>query len=301
MTAALLLLAPAVLVEPLAGGAWRISNGAAEAVVNPALGRITRFGWPGGPNLLWESELEMGGWKNHGGDKVWPAPQADWNWPPETEYDPGVWALERIPRGVLMRTLRPGSKTGALFERRIQMHPGLPILECQTVLTNGAASPRRMSPWQVTQIDRPSAVWLPLAPSDQRPRGYSVYGDADDKGLTEPVGRRLRIRAGDEGMKYGSASPEGWVAAEAHGVEVRLWARFYEWADYPDGGLAQQVYTSPESIGYVELELAGPLKTLAPGQSTRLDTRLSFSQTPIVADRSDSDSGRATSPLLPAE
>ncbi len=278
MIAALLLLAPAVLVEPLPGGAWRIANGQAEAVVNPALGRITRFGWPGGPNLLWESNLEMGGWQNHGGDKVWPAPQSDWNWPPETEYDPGEWALERIPRGVLMRTLRPGAKTGALFVRRIQMHPGLPILECQTVLTNGGPAPRRMSPWQITQIDRPTEVWLPLAPSPQRPRGYAVYGNEDDSGLTRMVDGQLLIRSTDKGMKYGSASPEGWVMAKAHGAEIRLWSRFYAWADYPDGGLAQQIYTSPADIGYVELELAGPLKTLAPGESTRLDTQLSFAR-----------------------
>src|SRR5712671_5823512 len=64
-----------------------VSNGRVEAVIVPAIGRVMQFRLAGdedGP--FWENRTlngrkpdpESNDWGNFGGDKAWPAPQADW-------------------------------------------------------------------------------------------------------------------------------------------------------------------------------------------------------------------------------
>src|SRR6266536_3501346 len=64
-----------------------VSNGRVEAMIVPAIGRVMQFRFAGeedGP--FWENrvldgrkpEPESKEWGNFGGDKTWPAPQADW-------------------------------------------------------------------------------------------------------------------------------------------------------------------------------------------------------------------------------
>jgi len=79
-----------------------VSNGRVEAVIVPAVGRVMQFRFAGtedGP--FWENRALDGKapdpqskeWSNFGGDKAWPAPQADWSritpraWPPPVAFD----------------------------------------------------------------------------------------------------------------------------------------------------------------------------------------------------------------------
>jgi hypothetical protein len=73
--------------EPGAG-VVTLSNDEVQLTVDPALGRITEYGFKGGRNVFWENPKavefapKFDGWLNWGGDKVWVWPQDDWNWPP---------------------------------------------------------------------------------------------------------------------------------------------------------------------------------------------------------------------------
>lgn len=79
-----------------------ISNGKVEAIVVPQIGRVMQFRFTGdhdGP--FWENSRLSGKapnsqsseWGNFGGDKSWPAPQAEWEkmtgrgWPPPAAFD----------------------------------------------------------------------------------------------------------------------------------------------------------------------------------------------------------------------
>src|SRR5262245_60839367 len=80
-------------------GAWRMTNGTVELILVPQIGRIMRYGFVGGPNVLWENPAMHGKvvppkagdkeWANYGGDKLWPAPQDRWGWPPDPYLDRG--------------------------------------------------------------------------------------------------------------------------------------------------------------------------------------------------------------------
>ncbi len=248
--------------------AWVISNGALEVVVVPEVGRVMSIRRPGGPNLLWTSPgTDSGGWRNWGGDKAWPAPQELWSWPPEAAYDGEPWEVRRAPRGVLMRSLRPAAKTGAMFERRIALHPTLPEVEFTTILANGGKEAREMSPWQVMQIARPERAWLPR-------EGFAPYDWNEEKELARVLEDRVEVRPGKAAAKFGSGSPEGWVAIAAQGEVLELRARWFAWGRYPDEGRAQQLFLSAPDQGYGELELAGELRLLQPGESSRLDAVL---------------------------
>ena len=53
--------------------------------------------------------------------------------------------------------------------------------------------------------------------------------------------------------------------------------------DYPDQGSSVEVYTNPDPLAYVELEMLGPLEILQPGDSA------SFACTYTLSRRTDSD------------
>src|SRR5262245_43962467 len=72
--------------------AYVMSNGKVTAVVVPAIGRVMQFGFAGEEGVFWENRALDGrladgqllvwaakDWVNFGGDKTWPAPEADWS------------------------------------------------------------------------------------------------------------------------------------------------------------------------------------------------------------------------------
>ncbi|HEX4945248.1 MAG TPA: hypothetical protein VFZ34_01125, partial [Blastocatellia bacterium] len=63
-----------------------LSNGKVEAIIIPSIGRVMQFRFVGEEGVFWENPAVAGKpvkpdakeWINFGGDKPWPAPQADW-------------------------------------------------------------------------------------------------------------------------------------------------------------------------------------------------------------------------------
>ncbi len=66
-------------------GSFTISNGAVEATVVPAIGRVMQFHFVREEDVFWENRSMDGQapdpasdkWDNFGGDKSWPSPQED--------------------------------------------------------------------------------------------------------------------------------------------------------------------------------------------------------------------------------
>ena len=87
-------------------GAVQMSNGTVEIVIVPQIGRIMRYGFVGGPNMLWNNIALAGkttdlasaskDWNNYGGDKLWPAPQDRWAWPPDRVLDSAPQTVKKL-------------------------------------------------------------------------------------------------------------------------------------------------------------------------------------------------------------
>ncbi|HEY0866367.1 MAG TPA: hypothetical protein VGE01_03255, partial [Fimbriimonas sp.] len=105
-------------------GSYRLSNNRIEMVVVPQIGRIMYLGFKGGKNLLWEhpslggvnGNLGQGEYQYFGGDKLWVAPQSNWNWPPDQSVDGAPWEAKSTQDGIIL-TSPVSKKWGVQFER----------------------------------------------------------------------------------------------------------------------------------------------------------------------------------------
>src|SRR5687767_10327386 len=103
----------AKLPDPEFPDAIRLSNGTVNLVIVPSIGgRIMRYGYVLGPNLLWtnpsaprpdpEAAATQPKHLNYGGDKAWPWPQDQWPlllgrvYPPPAEADQQPYTSRRI-------------------------------------------------------------------------------------------------------------------------------------------------------------------------------------------------------------
>lgn len=263
-------------------GAIRLSNGVVDLVVVPEIGRVVRFGFVGGPNVLWlhpELRGQVGegktDWRNFGGDKLWTAPQSDWVWPPDPDQDGRPHRLELRRDGVRL-TSPVSERFGTRFVREIRLRPERAEVEFRNVLRNEGKVPRRMAVWQVTQVDDPAWTMLRPNPAGRNTRGWHDYDAIANKtpDVHTTAGDYLVIRrAPTVFRKYGSDHPSGTIWGRMAGGILEMSAAFDPKAEYPDQNSMQQIYVNGDPLKYAELELAGPLTDLAPGKSTRFDVR----------------------------
>jgi hypothetical protein len=153
-----------------------------------------------------------GEWLNHGGDKLWPAPQgwdndAQWPGPPDAARDGQPYCVERIDDNTAIRlTSRDGSPSGLRFFRIIRPIPGRSGIRFQVTMTNSSGQPRRWGVWSPTQVDAAMPdgtsansqmrAFCPLNPKSHFPRGYRVMFGAEDN----PAFRTDRVRLSLRGL-----------------------------------------------------------------------------------------------------
>ncbi len=264
---------------------YRISNGLIDVVVVPQIGRIMRLGRANGPNLLFESPLkadgkaEFGGlWQNFGGDKIWPAPQSVWKWPPEPQYDVQPWRVEPTKDGLRMWTTQPGSITGLLLERSIHLATSQTEIVVENRYTNASQTTQRFAGWQICQVADPAMCILPRDLTDSGGKGWSTYEPIDVSDITQQVGSVIQIhRDRKRSAKFGSTSSAGFVSAFFED-DVLVLSADHPKGEYVDGGKAQQVYISQDPAKYAEIEITGPLTSVPPGGSLVFKTKLQLSR-----------------------
>jgi hypothetical protein len=259
-------------------GALRLRNEQVEVIVVPEVGRVMSFRFHDGQNVFWEDGSLRGKrgdrtgreWVNFGGDKTWPAPEAEWKthtkrekWMPPPGFDGMPGRARRDDRAiVLTSTIDPfyGIRTA----RRITLRGDDPIMVIETEYekVSGAAMP--VGIWVVTQFRDPVAVYVPVAAASRFPGGHFRFRDTPWPQLTTVDGLIKVTRDPAASHKLGSdADRMLWVGTK----EMCLVAMTrVAGAEYPDRGASAEVYTNPDPKTYVELETLGPLATLAPGQ-----------------------------------
>jgi hypothetical protein len=261
-----------------------LGNGVVEAVIVPAVGRVMQFRFAGsadGP--FWENEALRGShhdaaskeWSNFGGDKAWPAPQADWprrigrDWPPPAGFDSMPMTVEIDRTGVtLVSQVDPGY--GIRVRRRIELAPGLPVMTTTTRYENVAGAPLSVGVWTITQLKDPIALYAPLAgqPSPGGPRILESGGPPPDLAVTDDLLSLTRDRA--QNRKIGLLGRTlVWLGRSE---TLRLDSELVGGAPYPDEGRSAQIYTNADPLAYVELEMLGPLETLRTGDAIERTT-----------------------------
>jgi hypothetical protein len=291
-----------------------LSNGLVELQLAPEIGgRVIQFKL-GDYEYLWVNDTIAGGkptatglspkgeWMNWGGDKLWPAPQSVWNWPPSV-------ALEQFPHkasivrasgttATIMHTSPPDPKAGIQFTRTISMRDGVAGVVLESTMKNIDTKPRRWAVWEVMQLpaaDRKGPVYetnlsayTPFNPKSRFPGGFHIFDENKTNPAWQPDAKTgmMRVHYERTGGKIGLDSVAGWTAIVLGRDGYALVHRFqtFPGKDYPDGDTVEYYTHAPgeffldgttnsitgdpkEIVPYVEAEILSPIVNLKPGES----------------------------------
>lgn len=256
---------------------WLLANPQVEAVVVPALGRVMQFRFRGersGP--FWENERLAGRrpdpqateWFNVGGDKTWPAPQADWEqltsraWPPPATFD--AVPLEVVVGKNSLTLISPvDPHYGIRTRRTITLHPARPEMYITTQYEKVAGNPVRVGIWTITQLKDPVRVYAMVPANSLLAGGFNLQSPEPPPSL-KVLDRWLSLTRNPKAShKIGlDASGLLWVGEQ---TMVRIDSPREAGRVYPDQQSSAEVYTNPDPLSYVELELLGPLEVFKPG------------------------------------
>ncbi|HYE31862.1 MAG TPA: hypothetical protein VEH27_10555 [Methylomirabilota bacterium] len=256
-----------------------MSNGSAEIIIVPAIGRIMQFRFTGdedGP--FWENrsldgkapDLAASDWINFGGDKTWPAPQADWGqiakrgWPPPAAFD-SMPAQYRIEGTTVMLVNSVDSNYGIHARRFIELDPDKPVMRVRTQYEKVSGNPVRVGVWVITQLDDPVLMYMPAPNPSPYPEGFNRQSDKLPLGLETTDGMLTMKRSRQDSTKIGNHAGALLWAGEEELLLIE--SPRVKNAEYPDQGSSAEIYTNPDPLEYVELELLGPLQNMQTGSS----------------------------------
>src|SRR5688500_12664724 len=159
--------------------AIRLSNGTVNLVVVPSIGgRILRYGFVGGTNVLWNNPktsklpTTRPTYFNYGGDKAWPWPQDDWplligrHFPPPPECDQAPFKSRLIGSHGVRLESPPIPSHAARIVREIMLEPSGTRVTIVTrlELASGERPPPSMAAWSVTQVPGDVQVYARMIP-----------------------------------------------------------------------------------------------------------------------------------------
>lgn len=262
-----------------------MSNGKVDLVIVPAIGRVMQFKFAGaadGP--FWENRALDGKspdpkakeWGNFGGDKTWPSPQADWpnvatrGWPPPPAFD-SMPVDVKMEAGVVTLVSAVDPFYGIRTQRRIELEPDQPVMRITTIYEKVSGAPQKVGVWVITQLKDPQGAFAAVPSPSLFAQGYNKQSDElplDLKATKEMLSMRRHTKTSHKVGGDGGALV--WVGA---GECLLIESARVAGAEYPDQGSSAEIYTNPDPLAYVELELLGPLQTLSPGQKMERDSR----------------------------
>ncbi|MCF7669410.1 MAG: DUF4380 domain-containing protein [Verrucomicrobia bacterium] len=271
-------------IKPIDYRGWEnafvLSNNSVEAVIVPAVGRIMQFRFKDGPTVFWENtELfgepvnpESDTWRNFGGDKAWPAPQAEWPevtpraWPPPKGFDSMPMACRANGDMVVLESATDPDY-GIRVIRKIRLRAIEPVMVVETTYKKVEGAPVEVGVWVVTQLCDPMRVYIPVPEKSVFEEGYNLQLGTLPAGF-EKTGRLISLKRNAEtAHKIGSDAGRLLWLGESTCLLMKS-PRLPD-ADYPDNGSSAEVYTNPNPLEYIELELLGPLKKMQQGDEIK--------------------------------
>ncbi|MGO1768362.1 MAG: DUF4380 domain-containing protein [Microbacterium sp.] len=242
---------------------------------------------------------EMSRWVNYGGDKTWPAPQGwsspqEWAGPPDPVLDSGAYAWEGEQHedgsAVVRMTSAPDPRTGLVLERRFRLGRGESGYDLRVTATNVSGRSVRWALWNVSQRAAgpvgQGGVWVDVDADASADPVPLVVGTGTP--VWDAVGpAMIRVPHQDVVGKLGFPTASGRLSHAAGGTTTTMTFDAERLATYPDRGSRAEVWMehpleSPlEHLGglrpshrIVEIEVLGPLRDLAPGETMSLDVRV---------------------------
>ena len=290
------------MIETLTYRGWpdalRLTNGLVEAVVVPSVARIMRWGFVGGPNLLYENlavagkPIPLNTWLNTGGDKVWPWPQSDWprllgrDWPPPPGADQQPQTAEALAPDTIKLVSPRVVPWGLRIERTLTLPAGASDLHVTSrfVAYRDHADPLSVGVWTITQVPvGAGVVWVRLLPSSPLPGGTKTL--MDGRLPTRPVAGNRLLRVERDPASSAKIGIDADALAVAQGDTLFVVRPRSEppptdnrGAGYQPGEIAQ-IYAQPDdpraaaqgTPPYIELERTSPRKPLRAGDTLTLD------------------------------
>jgi hypothetical protein len=284
---------------------WRdamfLSNGKARAVVVPAVGRVMQFGFAGEEGVFWENRALDGcalsfrdaewrekDWVNVGGDKSWPAPEAEWpnftqrkGWRPPPAFDGMPFDAKTTADGGVVLTSAVDPFFGVRVQRTVHLDSHLPVMTITTTYEKVSGEPAKIGVWVVTQFKDPLSLYAPVPPGSAFSEGYTVLGKVPPPSLK--AGDGLLSLTRDPKVPHKIGNDAGMLLWVGERTMCRLEAPRAEGAEHPDRGCSAEVYTNPDPLRYIELEMLGPLQLLKAGD------RISRTSTYTLLRRSAAD------------
>ncbi len=259
-------------------GCLKLSNGSVDVILTTAIGpRILFYGPTGGSNVFGHfpdaaKETELGTWKPYGGHRLWVGAEAL----PAT-YAPDNDPIEHTADGDLTVTLRqPVDKAGIRKQIRLTLAPEGTAVHLEQTITSHCLWPVQIATWAISIVE-PGTSIVPRVPFQShddylpvtQPIALCAFTDLQDPRLT--LGQKYLLLHGDpdrpSSQKLGLRNKQNWCA---HLTNNLLFVKTFthdETADYPDYGVNTEVYTEGR---FQELELLGPSRVVAPGESLTL-------------------------------
>ena len=279
--------------------AWRVERGPLALILVPQVGgRLMGIQWHGqdlsfvNPDCagrvrdvaaisdVHECKRRLG-FLLWGGDKTWLAPQSRWtDEVPFIDLDSGAYDLSIDEANGRITMVSPVCReTGVQIERTLTLDDRDGAWSLTHTLHNRAAADVTWAPWDVAMIQRPATVFLPTRPGSAFPDGVRTFGN---EGVSTDV-REQVVRLSDGiatvtcrdalKFKYGVDAEIGSVLAVIEGgrrgpVGLRKSVPAADSGPYAHGCVAE-VFNAAD-YPYFEVELHGPVTTIAPGGSVSL-------------------------------
>jgi hypothetical protein len=254
-----------------------MSNGKVEVVIVPAIGRVMQFKFVGdeeGP--IWNNRRldgqpangEANDWVNFGGDKTWPSPEAQWpklrghSWRPPAAFDSmPVQASIGNDSATLVSPVDPSY--GIRTHRKITLIPDKPIMRIETTYEKIQGDPKKVGVWVITQVRDPIGAYLAVPASSIFPNGYNNMAHSLPPSLRFEKGLLSLTRNPKAAYKIGSdAGAVLWVGNK---MALLIESPRVAGGEYPDHNSSAEIYTNPDPLQYIEMELLGPLSTMKVG------------------------------------
>ena len=256
----------------------KLSNGSVDVIVTTDVGpRILFYGPSGGGNRLAlfpknSTKTPLGEWKPYGGHRLWVWPELF----PAT-YAPDNDPIEHESDGELSLTLRqPVDAAGMQKQMRVTLDASGPRVKLEQTVTSRALWPVDIAAWAITVVACGTAIVprVPFQTHDEcvtvkQPLALCAFTDLEDPRFT--LGLPYILLRADPNLahsqKFGLRNKQDWCA---HLVDDTLFVKRFqndEQASYPDYDVNNEVYVEGS---YMEVELLGPRRVVAPGESITL-------------------------------
>jgi hypothetical protein len=210
-------------------------------------------------------------WMIRGGHRLWIAPENE-----ELSYVPDNVPVKHEmlpPHGV--RLVNDGVDPWKIRkELRIALSEHSSEVTVEHLATNEGDRPVEIATWGLSVMVPGGLEIIPTPPPGHHPadllpnRVMVIWPYTDMSDARWRFGwRYITVRQAPEGgpSKIGLAHREGWVAYLTKNTLFVKTFEHLEGEKYPDLGCNFETFTNPDMI---EIESLGPLKTLAPGEST---------------------------------